>query len=363
MSTVIHPESLGALTEAVRSVPRLHPTGAGTKPRLVATEATRLDLTRLRGILEYDPGEFTFTALAGTPVREVVAALAEKGQYLPFDPVHVEAGSTIGGLIASGISGPGRLRYGGVRDFILGVRMVDGTGRLLRFGGKVVKNAAGFDVPKFLVGSLGRFGVIAEATFKVFPRPEARRTLRLAVSSLSAALEVADVLGRSRFDPEAIDLLPDDGGLLVRLAGPEAALEALAADLLQRHLGERLSEVVASAHWHRLNEFTWRSAGDALCKIPCHRAGVVALDRALRETGARVHWSAAFNVAFVSLPSPVGDGGALEHLSGLLTGWGLTALTLDGQAPLLWGARPEQRIERAVKHALDPDDRFPGLST
>lgn len=363
MSTPLHPESVEGLTEAVRSFPRLLPAGAGTKPRLVATDVVRLDLTRLRGILEYDPGEFTFTALAGTPVREVVAALSEKGQYLPFDPLQVESGSTLGGVIASGISGPGRLRYGGVRDFILGVRMVDGTGRLLRFGGKVVKNAAGFDVPKFLVGSLGRFGVVAEATFKVFPRPEARRTLRLAVPSLSAALELAGMLGRSRFDPEAVDVLPDEGGLLVRLAGPEAALDALAADLLQRHPGECLPEAVASDLWRRLNGFAWRRDGDVLCKIPCHGGVVEPLNLALREAGARVHWSAGFNVAFVSLPATAASGDALDRLSGLLAGWGLTALTLDGAAPLLWGAPADHRIGTAVKHALDPHDRFPGLST
>jgi len=363
MSTVVHPDSLEALTEAVRSIPRLLPVGAGTKPRLVATDAARVSLAGLRGVLEYDPGEFTFTALAGTPIREVVAALAEKGQYLPFDPLQVEAGSTLGGVIASGMSGPGRLRYGGVRDFILGVRMVDGAGRLLRFGGKVVKNAAGFDVPKFLVGSLGRFGVIAEATFKVFPRPEARRTLRIAVPSLSAAVEWAGSLGRSRFDPEAVDVLPDDGGLLVRLAGPEAAMDALATDLLQRHPGECLPEAVASGLWQRLNGFSWHRPGDVLCKIPCHRGAVAPLDVALREAGARVHWSAGFNVAFVSVPTTPGSGEGLERLSSLLVGWGLTALTLDGAAPLLWGARPDQRIGTAVKHALDPDDRFPGLST
>ncbi len=363
MNAVVHPESLEALTEAVRSIPRLLPVGAGTKARLVATDAARVTLTRLSGILEYDPGEFTFTALAGTPVREVVAALAEKGQYLPFDPLQVEAGSTLGGVIASGISGPGRLRYGGVRDFILGVRMVDGAGRLLRFGGKVVKNAAGFDVPKFLVGSLGRFGVIAEATFKVFPRPEACRTLRLAVPSLSAAVELAGSLGRSRFDPEAVDVLPDDGGLLVRLAGPEAAMDALVADLLQRHPGECLPEAVASGLWQRLNGFAWHSDGDVLCKIPCHRGVVEPLNAALREAGARVHWSAGFNVAFVSLPAPAASGGALDRLSVLVAGWGLTALTLDGAAPLLWGSRPDHRIGTAVKQALDPDDRCPGLST
>src|SRR6185369_15555126 len=131
-----------------------------------------------------EPSEFTFTARAGTPVRDVVAALAERGQYLPFDAPWLAAGSTLGGLVAGGVAGPGRFRFGGIRDFILGIRFVDGAGRLLRLGGKVVKNAAGFDLPKFFVGSLGRFGVLVEITFKVFPRPISKLTLRLEAETM-----------------------------------------------------------------------------------------------------------------------------------------------------------------------------------
>ena len=123
--------------------------GAGTKPALSAPPAgfTAVSLAGLSGIVEYDPGEYTFTALAGTPLAELQAALARNGQYLPFDPLGAAAGATLGGTIASGISGPGRLRYGGVRDFILGVRFVTGRGENVRGGGKVVKYAAGFDFP------------------------------------------------------------------------------------------------------------------------------------------------------------------------------------------------------------------------
>src|SRR5439155_368623 len=147
-------------------------------------------LSRLSGIVEYEPSEFTFTALAGTPLKAIIAALAERGQYLPFDPPLADAGATLGGTIAAGLSGPGRVRFGGLRDFILGVRFVDGEGRILRMGGKVVKNAAGFDLPKFFVGSAGRFGVLAEITFKVFPRPAATRTLRLDAADFAAKAKI-----------------------------------------------------------------------------------------------------------------------------------------------------------------------------
>src|SRR5207237_6012057 len=176
-------------------------------------DATRLSTAGLRGILEYDPSEFTFTALAGTPVKEIAATLAERGQYLPFDPLCLDAGATLGGTVASGVNGPGRFRFGGLRDFILGVKFVDGLGRLLRLGGKVVKNAAGFDVPKFMVGSLGRFGALIEITFKVFPRPAATLTLKLRVDGAESARRIIIEAANSRWQPEAIDLLPDDQGL------------------------------------------------------------------------------------------------------------------------------------------------------
>src|SRR5260370_29670355 len=110
------PETIAELVEAVRAAPKLLAVGAGTKPRLAASDAVKLCISKLTGILEYEPSEFTFTALAGTPVREIATALDEKGQYMPFDPMCVGAGATLGGTVASGLSGPGRFRYGGVRD-------------------------------------------------------------------------------------------------------------------------------------------------------------------------------------------------------------------------------------------------------
>ena len=143
------PLTANELCDAIRAHPRVLAVGARTKPRLSQCDenVALISMRRLSGIVEYDPGEFTFTALAGTPLREIRDALAARGQYLPFDPPLVESGATIGGTVAAGLSGPGRFRYGGVRDFILAVQFADGTGQLLRGGAKVVKNAAGFDSP------------------------------------------------------------------------------------------------------------------------------------------------------------------------------------------------------------------------
>ena len=152
MSATLTPATPAELAEAVRAQPAraraaAAPSRASPAPGRGHSRSTRA----LRGIVEYEPEEFTFTALAGTPVaRDRARRWREQGQYLPFDPLLAEAGATLGGTVAAGVSGPGRFRYGGVRDFILGVRFVDGLGRLLRMGGKVVKNAAGFDSAQVL---------------------------------------------------------------------------------------------------------------------------------------------------------------------------------------------------------------------
>lgn len=312
---MISPSSLTELRDAVLSAPRVIAVGAETKPRLSAVEAVKISTRLLSGITEYEPSEFTFTALAGTPVREIIAALEAKGQYLPFDPMLVEAGSTIGGVVASGLSGPGRFRYGGVRDFILGVRFVDGLGRLLRLGGKVVKNAAGFDVPKFLVGSLGRFAVIGEVTFKVFPKPESALTLQMPF-----AAEKMTKLANSRFEIDALDVPPGGETMLVRLAGPAKALEVLG-----KEIG---GEIVDNAVWREIRETPWRFKSDLTPdQIGDFKAA---------------HVSCGGNMAYSNTPPPRG-------------------MTLRGDSPLWIGGRTKFAIEAAVKQALDPQDHFPTL--
>src|SRR5207249_790891 len=115
-------------------------------------------------------------------------------------------------------SGPGRFRYGGVRDFILAVQFADGTGQLLRGGAKVVKNAAGFDIPKFLVGSCGRFGVLVEVTFKVFPAPQSWLTLRVPCANAGDAADIIAKAARSRWELDALDYVPGEACLEMRNA-------------------------------------------------------------------------------------------------------------------------------------------------
>ena len=360
MSPPLTPTTPAELAEAVRSQPRVLAVGACTKPRLsqVSHDVALISTRGLRGIVEYEPDEFTFTALAGTSMREIGQALAEKGQYLPFDPMWLEAGATLGGTVAAGVSGPGRFRFGGVRDFILGIRFVDGLGRLLRMGGKVVKNCAGFDLPKFFVGSLGRYGALAEVTFKVFPSPASRLTLKLTTAGAEAAAKVLTDAANSRWEPDALDLLPDGKTVCVRLAGPASALETISREVLARWPGQTLSAAEADLAWAELREFRWAHAGGVLVKVAITPAVVPSLDAVAHSLdGTRVHFSAGGNVAFVSLPSSVPPSALQERLCVL----SLPAVSLVGNAPLWCGTRTNTAVSVGVKQALDPQNRFPAI--
>lgn len=353
-AALLTPATPAELAEAVRSAPRVIVVGAGTKPRLsqVAGDFVRISTAKLRGIVEYEPSEFTFTALAGTPLREIAAALATQGQYLPFDPMLAEAGATLGGTVAAGLSGPGRFRFGGLRDFILGVRFVDGEGRLLRLGGKVVKNAAGFDVPKFFVGGLGRFGALAEITFKVFPRPATRRTLRLETVDDAAKVRLFAAAGSARWELDALDTALDEPAALARIGGPAAALDTLIAEILGKFPGTILAEDEAATRWRTATEFTWAQGASSLAKFALTPAQVPEFSTwARRQPNGRGWISAGGNAGYVSATEGVDFSGAP---------W--PGVTLRGAGPLWLGPQRAPAIVAAVKHALDPGSRFPSLS-
>jgi glycolate oxidase FAD binding subunit len=143
-----------------------------------ANSYAKLDTRPYSGILEYQPEELVITACAGTPLKEIEAALAEKNQVLAFEPPHFGDSATFGGAIATGLAGPGRISVGNLRDFVLGARILDGKGQDLSFGGKVMKNVAGYDVSRLLPGSMGTLSLLLEASVKVLPRPAAITTLR-----------------------------------------------------------------------------------------------------------------------------------------------------------------------------------------
>lgn len=367
----LQPTTPAEVQTAVKAYPRLLPRGGGSKPALStpSAEVESLDLSGLSGIIEYQPQEFTFTALAGTPLAEVETLLNQQGQYLPFDPILVQHGATLGGAVAAGTSGPGRYRYGGVRDFLLGVQFVDGLGELIRGGGKVVKNAAGFDFPKLMVGSLGRLGVLVELTFKVFPSPAAYTTLRLTYNGLHETLTSLYRLMSASLDLEALELEPP-GRLWIRLGGlPEALpprLDRLREFLgIDRDAGEVHEGEEETALWQQVREFEWLSEGCSLVKIPLTPARIPALEEYFLypggdgQTDARRRYSVGGNILWLAWPE------SLSALETILTEQNLTGLVLMGppdpthlsQSPLL-GRQPGGAFSRRVKGALDPDGRF-----
>ncbi len=360
-AVVLTPQSNEDVQQMVRSHAHVRIRGGGTKTALSRStdDATLLATGQLAGILEYEPGEFTFTARAGTPLTEITRALDAHGQYLPFDPPLVARGATLGGTIAAGLSGSGRQRYGGVRDFLIGVRFVDGQGQLVRGGGKVVKNAAGFDLPKLMIGSVGRLGVIVEASFKVFPRPPQYGTLRCTHATLAAALEQVARLNRSTFDIEALDIAVEDGRPVsyVRQGGLAATLPARQATL-RTWLGggEVLTGEEDAVHWQRASEFAWAPSASALVKIPVTLAAISPLDEYLAAAGASRRYCAAGNLAWVAWPHD------LAELDGQLTQRGLSGLAVLGEAewPFL-GARTGASVAARIKAVLDPHNRLPAL--
>ena len=229
--------ALASLVETVRAAT------AGRSPLCIRGGGTKefygntlcgdvLDTRELRGVTAYEPSELFITARAGTPLAEVEAVLAERGQMLAFEPPHFGDGATIGGCVAAGLAGPRRASAGtasgGLRDFVLGARLIDGRGQLLSFGGTVMKNVAGYDMARVLAGSLGILGVIVEVTLKVLPRPPQEMTLRFGMDE-AAALDRLNAWGGRPLPVTASAW--HDGVLHLRLSGTPAALAAAREEL------------------------------------------------------------------------------------------------------------------------------------
>lgn len=261
--------ALHLILERVRAAARDHTPlrlrGGGSRDfHGLALQGQELDLRPLRGILSYEPSELVITARAGTPLAELEAALAEHGQALAFEPPHfadAQRQPTVGGMVAAGWSGPARASVGAVRDFVLGVEIINGQGHLLRYGGQVMKNVAGYDVSRLMAGSWGTLGVITEVSLKVLPVPPAEATLRFALREQ----EALDALNRWGGQPLPLNASCwHDGQLWLRLRGARAAIE----DACRQLGGERLAPEVAQAFWHSLREQQHNSLqarGNGLC--------------------------------------------------------------------------------------------------
>lgn len=199
------------------------PWGGGTK-MAIGSPPTRvglvLGLRRLKRLLEHEPGDLTATVQAGMTLDALQEALGRQGQWLSLDPPHGDR-ATIGGILAADASGPRRHLYGTARDLLIGLTVVLADGSVVRGGGKVVKNVAGYDLPKLYVGSLGTLGIIAEATVKLRPRPEADRLLLARFSRMKDCGRAVSALMASDLIPSAVELVDGEALSALGLGGPE----------------------------------------------------------------------------------------------------------------------------------------------
>lgn len=304
-----------------------------------------LEIGAHSGITSYEPSELVLTARAGTSLVELASVLAERGQWMAFEPPGFGGAATLGGAVASGLSGPGRASYGAVRDFVLGVKVMDGEGRLLTFGGQVMKNVAGFDVSRLMVGSLGTLGLILEVSFKVLPLPAAKATLGFQMSQEKAL----QTMNRWAGKPLPVTATSwEDQVLTVRLAGAEAAVRG-ACGMLG---GEQVPEPGATAHWAGLGDQRHPFfAGDAplwRLSVPSTTAPLDLPGPQLIEWGGAQRWLRGDHdpVALREMAQRAGGHATLfrggEHAPGAFT-------PLPG---------PLAAIQRRLKCAFDPHGVF-----
>jgi glycolate oxidase FAD binding subunit len=242
-----------------------------------------LDTRDHSGIIGYEPTELVITACGGTPLAEIKSALATRRQVIACEPPQFGA-ATLGGVIAAGLSGPRRATAGSLRDFVLGVKLMDGEGRELNFGGQVMKNVAGYDVSRLLTGSLGTLGLILEVSLKVLPQPVAEASLRFELPQDQGL----DAVNRWAGQPLPLAATCwQDKVLTLRLAGAQAAVAAACNKLG----GERLAEPEAEGFWAALREQTTPFfAGDA----PLWRLSLPSVAPPLNLPGSQlIEWGGA----------------------------------------------------------------------
>lgn len=262
--------------------------GGGTKDFYgQAREGEPLDISPYAGIVAYEPKELVVTVRAGTRLSDLEAALAGGRQMLPFEPPHFGEAATIGGAVAAGLSGPRRAYAGSLRDFVLGTRVVNGKGEDLSFGGRVIKNVAGYDVSRLMAGTLGTLGVITEISFKVLPRPALEATLAFDLGEA----EATEKANRWAGQPLPLSATAwQDGRLRVRLSGAATAVAAAKAKMG----GE---EIDAGNYWRDLREqsLAFFAPSRALWRlsVPQTAAPIAASRAQLVEWGGGVRWISA----------------------------------------------------------------------
>jgi len=353
----------------------LHIRGGGSKDFLGTSHGELLDTRDLRGIISYEPTELVVTVGAGTPLHELESALAEKGQYLPFEPPHFswsgDTTATVGGMVASGLAGPARANVGGVRDYVLGLKIINGLGEHLTFGGQVMKNVAGYDVSRLMVGARGTLGLITEVSLKVLPKAPAEATLCFALEQADA-LEHLHRWGGEPLPLNASNWVMDDStpgvapkpSLYVRLRGAVAAVEAACQRMLSEVPGQRMDNAQTSPDWNlcrnqQLPFFTRKQPPDAALwrlSVP-QTAPVLAL-----PSQPLIDWHGALRWVWAPLSAQAALQSAAQSVGGRASVFvspaapaGASAMRADGDVL--------QAINQRLKASFDPQGIFnPGLT-
>lgn len=326
---------------------KLNIVGGGSKAfmgRQADADAGILSLAEHTGVVEYHPVELVLTVRAGTTLQEIEAVLAEQGQCLHFEPPHFGDTSTIGGTLACNLSGPARPWTGSVRDQVLGIRLLNGKGEHLRFGGQVMKNVAGYDVSRLQAGAMGTLGVITEISLKVMPKPAASATL---VREM-AMDEVVEYMNRRAGEPKPITgACWVDGKVYLRLAGAKSAVEATA----EKWGGEVMAE--GDQFWRQVQDMQhgffddpeaplWRFSLDSTSKTP-ELDGPWMID----WVGSQRWYRGQASLSDLE-PLARAAGGQVS----LFRGGDRTAEVMQSQPEAL------KTIQRRVKHSFDPDGIF-----
>ena len=344
---------------AARNAP-LRIRGGGTKdfhgPGAPAHAGEPLDMRPLAGIVSYEPSELVITALAGTPLAELETLLAQHGQSLPFEPPRFTPGGTVGGMVAAGLSGPARASVGAVRDYVLGVEIINGQGELLRFGGQVMKNVAGYDVSRLMAGSWGQLGVITEVSLKVLPVPPAEATLRFDCGQAEALSRLHAWGGQPL--PLNASCWVEDGGrgqLYVRLRGARAAVDAAC-----RSMGGALQDAPGvpddwqACRDQRLPWFTARAADHALWRLSVPQTAAV-LQLPDGVAAPLVEWHGGLRW----VQAPQEQGGALRKLAAQAGGSASLFIAAgaggEGAVPIFdANSTALASIHQRLKEAFDP---------
>lgn len=317
--------------------------GSGSKSFLLPADdgARLLSVAEHAGVLEYRPDELVVTARAGTPLKDLQHLLSQHRQMLPFEPPQFGGSGTLGGALAVGLSGPGRPWRGSVRDALLGVELINGRGERLSFGGKVLKNVAGYDLSRLQVGAFGTLGVLLAASVRVLPAPHAQRTCLLELPA-SAALEKVRELAARPLPLTAT--CAAEGFLRLRFSGSEAAVLSAC-----REAGGNVVE--GDRYWQDLRDHRLpvMRPGMPFWRVSLPPGAVPELQDGVVEWGGALRWLAAED----SRPHDVARGAG---------GW---AARFDaGYAKAVCNVLPPSQLkyQRRLKRSFDPENLFnPGL--